>query len=121
MGGKLATLSHFIGAHGFSLIWRELWKSPDGSLTCNPAQLPVSARTKRGEGGFRAAILLVSATAIVMTTSQIVREYRFVAQRRTAHGAPWTKEDVRELKAHSKARTPLREIEKKMKRVEYNL
>jgi hypothetical protein len=53
-----------------------------------------------------------------MPTSPILREYRFMAQRMTAHGAPWTKEDVRELKAYSKARTPLPEIEKKMKRTE---
>jgi hypothetical protein len=33
----------------------------------------------------------------------------------SAHGSPWTKEDVRELKAHSKARTPLPEIANKMK------
>ena len=35
----------------------------------------------------------------------------------SAHRTPWTKEDVRELKAHSKARTPLPEIAKKMKNV----
>jgi len=52
------------------------------------------------------------------TASQILREHRLVAQKKTAHGAPWTKEDVRELRAHSKARTPLPEIAKKMKRTE---
>jgi hypothetical protein len=41
-----------------------------------------------------------------------------VAQRKTAHKTPWTKEDERALKAHSKARTPLTEIAKKMKRTE---
>jgi hypothetical protein len=45
-------------------------------------------------------------------------ENRLVAQKKTAHKTPWTKEDVRELKAHSKARTPLPEIAKKMKRTE---
>jgi hypothetical protein len=29
---------------------------------------------------------------------------------------PWSKEDVRELKAHSKARTPVEKISKAMKR-----
>jgi hypothetical protein len=29
---------------------------------------------------------------------------------------PWTKEDVRSLKAHSKARTPVEKISKEMKR-----
>ena len=41
-----------------------------------------------------------------------------MAQKKTAHGSPWTKEDVRKLKGHSKARTPLSEIAKKMKRTE---
>jgi hypothetical protein len=36
----------------------------------------------------------------------------------SAHRTPWTKEDVHELKAHSKVRTPLPEIAKKMKRTE---
>ncbi|MGP8231703.1 MAG: hypothetical protein ACLQL2_03435 [Methylovirgula sp.] len=31
---------------------------------------------------------------------------------------PWTKEDVRALKAHSKARTPVAKISKEMKRTE---
>jgi hypothetical protein len=36
----------------------------------------------------------------------------------SAHRTPWTKENVRELKVHSKARTPLPEIAKKMGRTE---
>jgi hypothetical protein len=31
---------------------------------------------------------------------------------------PWTKEDLRELKAHSKARTPVAKVAKAMKRTE---
>src|SRR5271165_1133903 len=31
---------------------------------------------------------------------------------------PWTKEDLRELKAHSKARTPVAQVAKAMKRTE---
>jgi hypothetical protein len=31
---------------------------------------------------------------------------------------PWTKENVRELKAHSKARTPVAKVAKAMKRTE---
>ena len=31
---------------------------------------------------------------------------------------PWTKDDLRELKAHSKARTPVEEVAKAMKRTE---
>jgi hypothetical protein len=33
----------------------------------------------------------------------------------SAHGSPWTKEDLRELKANSKARTPVAEIANSMK------
>jgi len=36
----------------------------------------------------------------------------------TAHRSPWTKEDVRELKAHSKARTPAAKVARAMKRTE---
>jgi hypothetical protein len=32
--------------------------------------------------------------------------------------APWTKEDVRALKAHSKARTPAAQVAKALKRTE---
>jgi hypothetical protein len=45
-------------------------------------------------------------------------EDRLVAQKNTGRGTPWTDEDVSELKAHSKARTPLTVIAKKMKRTE---
>ncbi|HEY4806685.1 MAG TPA: hypothetical protein VIH81_02880 [Roseiarcus sp.] len=36
----------------------------------------------------------------------------------TAHRSPWSKEDVKELKAHSKARTPVAKIAKAMKQTE---
>ena len=39
-------------------------------------------------------------------------------RRKTAHRSPWTKEDVRELKAHSKARTPVSNVAKALKRTE---
>ena len=36
--------------------------------------------------------------------------------KKRAKRLPWTKPDVRELKAHSKARTPVARISKQMKR-----
>ena len=39
-------------------------------------------------------------------------------RKKTLASSPWTKEDVRELKAHSKARTPVAEVAKAMKRTE---
>jgi hypothetical protein len=36
----------------------------------------------------------------------------------TAHRSPWSKEDAKELKVHSKARTPVAKIAKAMKRTE---
>jgi hypothetical protein len=39
-------------------------------------------------------------------------------KKKTQAGNPWTKEDLRELKAHSKARTPVAEVAKAMKRTE---
>jgi hypothetical protein len=39
-------------------------------------------------------------------------------KRKTPARKPWTKEDVRELKAHSKAKTPVVKVAKAMKRTE---
>ena len=42
-----------------------------------------------------------------------------MANKKTAsHRSPWTKEDVKALRAHSKARTPVAQIAKAMKRTE---
>ena len=48
----------------------------------------------------------------------ILWEHRIVAQKETVYRIRWTNEDVRKLKAHSKARTPLSVIAKKMNRTE---
>ena len=39
-------------------------------------------------------------------------------RKKTLARSPWTKEDVGELKAHSKARTPVAEVAKAMKQTE---
>ena len=39
-------------------------------------------------------------------------------KRKAATREPWTKEDLHELKAHSKARTPVAKVAKAMKRTE---
>jgi hypothetical protein len=39
-------------------------------------------------------------------------------KKKIAIRSPWTKEDLRELKAHSKARTPVVEVARAMKRTE---
>jgi hypothetical protein len=39
-------------------------------------------------------------------------------KRRTTMRKPWTNEDLRQLKAHSKARTPAADVAKEMKRTE---
>jgi hypothetical protein len=39
-------------------------------------------------------------------------------KKKTQARNPWTKEEVRELKAHSKSRTPVFEVAKAMKRTE---
>jgi hypothetical protein len=41
-----------------------------------------------------------------------------VPKKKTPVRNPWTKEDLRELKAHSKTRTPVVEVAKAMKRTE---
>ena len=39
-------------------------------------------------------------------------------KKKTQARNPWTKEDIRELKAHSKARTPVAKVAEAMKRTE---
>jgi hypothetical protein len=39
-------------------------------------------------------------------------------KKKTQAHNPWTKEDIHELKAHSKARTPVAKVAKAMKRTE---
>jgi hypothetical protein len=39
-------------------------------------------------------------------------------KKKTLVGSPWTKEGVRELRAHSKTKTPVAEVAKAMKRTE---
>ena len=41
-----------------------------------------------------------------------------VPKKKTPVRNPWTKEDLRQLKAHSKTRTPVVEVAKAMKRTE---
>ena len=41
-----------------------------------------------------------------------------MAKKKTPARVPWTKDDVRALKAHSKARTPAAAVAKAMKRTE---
>ena len=41
-----------------------------------------------------------------------------MAKKKTLARKPWTKEDLRELKAHSKTRTPVVQVAKAMKRTE---
>jgi hypothetical protein len=45
---------------------------------------------------------------------EIVRE----TKKTTTHRSPWSKEEVKELKTHLKARTPVAKIAKAMKRAE---
>ncbi|HXZ15111.1 MAG TPA: hypothetical protein VEH77_03920 [Roseiarcus sp.] len=41
-----------------------------------------------------------------------------MAKNKTPGRKPWTKDDVRELKAHSKAKTPVAKVAKALKRTE---
>jgi hypothetical protein len=40
------------------------------------------------------------------------------SKKNSSHRTPWTKEDLRELKAHSKAKTPVSQVAKALKRTE---
>ena len=58
------------------------------------------------------------ATGVARSLEPFPEQQSVPKKKTSAHRTPWTKEDVRELKAHSKARTPLPEIAKEMKRTE---
>ena len=63
-----------------------------------------------------------NALLMLPTTYDLFPEQQSVLKKKTsAHGSPWTKEDVRELKTHSKARTPVARISKLTKRTEGSL
>ena len=47
-----------------------------------------------------------------------VKRSEAMPKKKTQARNPWTKEDIRELKAHSKARTPVAKVAKAMKRTE---
>jgi hypothetical protein len=52
-------------------------------------------------------------------TFELRQEERlFMAKKKITGRVPWTKEDVRALKAHSKSRTPAAEAAKALKRTE---
>ena len=81
------------------------------------ANIPPTSRVRPASGLCRAGLFARWSPAVDAawpnTTGASVS-----GTKKTAHGAPWTKDDVRELRAHSKARTPLPEIAKKMRRTE---
>jgi hypothetical protein len=59
-----------------------------------------------------------AATLRLFTQKRPLRRLFVPTKKTTAHRSPWSKEDVKELKAHSKARTPVAKIAKAMKRTE---
>ena len=50
--------------------------------------------------------------------TNVTKERKLMPKKKTVVRNPWTKEDLRHLKAHSKARTPVVEVAKAMKRTE---
>ncbi|MGO8800031.1 MAG: hypothetical protein ACLQE9_22190 [Roseiarcus sp.] len=85
-------------------------KAPKTRKTAKPAKAVKPAGTAR-----RAAKSVKTARRAVKTVKITPRA---VEPAKTARRAvkPWTKDDVRALKAHSKARTPVVKVSKAMKR-----
>jgi hypothetical protein len=54
----------------------------------------------------------------MMTSINLSVGPALIAKKKTLGRTPWSKEDLRELKAHSKARTPVAQVAKAMKRTE---
>ena len=54
----------------------------------------------------------------MMVSINASEESDLMAKKKTLARTPWSKEDLRELKAHSKARTPVVQVAKAMRRTE---
>ena len=57
-------------------------------------------------------------TLLLFTQTRALRRLFVPTKKMTVHRSPWSKEEVKELKTHSKARTPVAKIAKAMKRTE---
>jgi len=57
-------------------------------------------------------------TLLLFTWNKALRRLFVPTKKKTVHRSPWSKEEVKELKTHSKARTPVAKIAKAMKRTE---
>ena len=57
-------------------------------------------------------------TATITTSIRQMEEWRPCRKRGPSAQKPWTKEDLRQLKVHSKNKTPAVEVAKAMKRTE---
>jgi hypothetical protein len=53
-----------------------------------------------------------------MIRTSVPRGRTAMPKKKTPVRAPWTKDDIRQLKVHSKARTPAVDVAKAMKRTE---
>jgi hypothetical protein len=53
-----------------------------------------------------------------MIRTSVPRGRKAMPKKKTPVRAPWTKDDIRQLKVHSKARTPAVDVAKAMKRTE---
>jgi hypothetical protein len=55
---------------------------------------------------------------MIATPIRLREEWKPMPKKRTPVRKPWTKEDLRQLKVHSKRKTPAAEVAKAMKRTE---
>jgi hypothetical protein len=60
----------------------------------------------------------IGSTRVATIAIRLRQEWEAMPKKKTPVRNPWTKEDLRQLKAHSKTRTPVVEVAKAMKRTE---
>src|SRR5271165_5952342 len=73
--------------------------------------------TDRGTKSLSSRLACVAQTR-ARRCRHVRKERKLMPKKKTVVRNPWTKEDLRHLKAHSKARTPVVEVAKAMKRTE---
>jgi hypothetical protein len=71
-----------------------------------------------GPAGYFLTCINLRLTGRLKAFAHRLRRLFVPTKKKTAHRSPWSKEGVKELKSHSKARTPVAKIAKAMKRTE---
>jgi hypothetical protein len=92
-------------------MWMVLRIRPSSIGICYPI-------SERAEKASLCRVISLALCELGRAQVNVTKECKLMPKKKTVVRNPWTKEDLRHLKAHSKARTPVVEVAKAMKRTE---